>query len=52
MELEELFEDQSSDSRQRLNRQFTLTDLPRQSVYSRWGAGLTVPQGVRFCDDK
>ncbi len=52
MELEELFEEQSSDSRQGLNKQFTLTDLPRQSVYSRLGTGLTVPQGVRLCDDK
>ncbi|MGH9772639.1 MAG: hypothetical protein ACRD4Q_13235 [Candidatus Acidiferrales bacterium] len=35
MELEKLFEEQLSDSRQGLNKQFTLTDLPRQSVHSR-----------------
>jgi hypothetical protein len=33
--LEKLIEEQLSDSRQGLNKQFTLTDLLRQSVYSR-----------------
>jgi hypothetical protein len=33
--LEKLFEERSRDSRQGLNKQFTLADLPRQSVYSR-----------------
>jgi hypothetical protein len=32
-----LIEEQLSDSRQGLNKQFTLTDLLRQSVYSRLG---------------
>lgn len=33
--LEKPIEEQLSDSRQGLNKQFTLTDLLRQSVYSR-----------------
>ena len=33
--LEKLIEEHSSDSRQGLNKQFTLADLLRQSVYSR-----------------
>ena len=33
--LGKLIEEQLSDSRQGLNKQFTLTDLLRQSVYSR-----------------
>ena len=33
--LEKLIEEHLSDSRQGLNKQFTVTDLPRQSVYSR-----------------
>jgi hypothetical protein len=33
--LEKLLEEHLSDSRQGLNKQFTLTDLLRQSVYSR-----------------
>ena len=33
--LEKLIEEQLSDSRQGLNKQFTLADLVRQSVYSR-----------------
>ena len=33
--LEKLIEEHLSDSRQGLNKQFTLTDLLRQSVYSR-----------------
>ena len=33
--LEKLIEEQLSDSRQGLNKQFTLADLLRQSVYSR-----------------
>jgi len=33
--LEKLIEEQLSDSRQDLNKQFTLSDLLRQSVYSR-----------------
>jgi Transposase DDE domain group 1 len=33
--LEKLIEEQLSDSRRGLNKQFTLTDLRRQSVYSR-----------------
>jgi Transposase DDE domain group 1 len=33
--LEQLIEEHLSDSRQGLNKQFTLTDLLRQSVYSR-----------------
>jgi hypothetical protein len=33
LDLEKLIEEQLSDSRQDLNKQFTLTDLLRQSVY-------------------
>jgi Transposase DDE domain group 1 len=33
--LEQLIEEHLSDSRQGLNKQFTLTDLLRQAVYSR-----------------
>ena len=33
--LEELIEEHLSDSRQSLNKQFTVTDLLRQSVYNR-----------------
>src|SRR5258708_39782025 len=40
--LEKLIEEHLSDSRQGLNKQFTLTDLLRQSVYSR----LVLPKRV------
>jgi hypothetical protein len=43
--LEKLIEEQLSDSRQGLNKPFTLADLLRQSVYSRLAGyeDLTTP---------
>jgi Transposase DDE domain group 1 len=49
--LEKLIEEQLGDSRQGLNKQFTLTDLLRQSVYSRLAGCEDVKDAERLAAD-
>src|ERR1700693_313340 len=49
--LEKLIEEQLSDSRQGLNKQFTLADLLRQSVYSRLAGYEDVNDAERLAAD-
>src|ERR1700730_2725115 len=49
--LEKLTEEQLSDSRQGLNKQFTLADLLRQSVYSRLAGYEDLNDGERLSAD-
>jgi len=49
--LEKLIEEQLSDSRQGLNKQFTLADLVRQSVYSRLAGYEDLNDAERLATD-
>src|SRR6266513_3874401 len=49
--LEKLIEEHLSDSRQGLNRQFTLADLLRQSVYSRLAGYEDLNDATRLSAD-